>query len=585
MRRLVHAAAAAMAFVVGCGESPLENDGSITLMDGGPTSCTTDPQCDDGTYCNGAERCQVGVGCMPASAPACPNGQRCSEIGRLCYTDCDVGSDADEDGDAAEECGGLDCDDGDPDVFFGALEVCNGEDDDCDTLADDGIDCSDFDAGMRDAGRRDGGGIVLQDAGMRDAGPPPNPCNETVIGAVVGSACRAGLCSGMDCQDEIATSISGLQLRIFPGSQCGDVCDPFDTSDPCGACGTCIDYGLAGRIQLAVNQDGWGACRSDCIPTRTDRGGCARTGYACEPASGTCLEACIDDTQCRYRIDASTRQPVFDGTSTARCNATTGRCTTQGTAGVVAGDACSDDGDCMTDGLCVDQTRGGYCVSLHCQWPAFACRTGENCNERIFGGETSACLDACTVGAEPVEDRLGSTGQAVGCPLGFSCLWDGASSAATGGCFRGNYNEITTSNVGAACTTDAECYSPFGYGECAFADLRATGICTIRECFTSTDMEDGILPDIVVPGVCDGTSELCVDFSDPASEPPRTMCLQTCTSADQCAAGYACTAIISGGARVCWPECLTSADCPSGVSCVNESGGTCGTNQICTCGT
>jgi hypothetical protein len=57
-------------------------------------ACTTDPECDDGLFCNGAEMC-IGDTCRPGIDP-CP-GQSCNE--------------------ATDECGCLvdaDCDDGDP---------------------------------------------------------------------------------------------------------------------------------------------------------------------------------------------------------------------------------------------------------------------------------------------------------------------------------------------------------------------------------------------------------------------------------------------------------------------------------------
>jgi hypothetical protein len=50
--------------------------------------------------------------------------------------------DLDADGDPTPQCGGGDCDDGDPTVFFGAAESCNGRDDDCDGEIDDGCEGS-----------------------------------------------------------------------------------------------------------------------------------------------------------------------------------------------------------------------------------------------------------------------------------------------------------------------------------------------------------------------------------------------------------------------------------------------------------
>jgi hypothetical protein len=104
----------------------------------GSTDCQEDADCDDGLFCNGAERCDVTAGCGPG-APPCAEGLLCQEAAQACATACEVDADADDDGHAAAACGGDDCDDGDPGVSPGATEVCDpaGVDEDCDpgTLA------------------------------------------------------------------------------------------------------------------------------------------------------------------------------------------------------------------------------------------------------------------------------------------------------------------------------------------------------------------------------------------------------------------------------------------------------------------
>ncbi|MFK7990650.1 MAG: MopE-related protein [Sandaracinaceae bacterium] len=71
-------------------------------------------------------------GCVPAETP-CMASQSCSEEMRRCESDCATNADADGDGAIAANCGGGDCDDADGAVNPGATEVCDadGRDEDC----------------------------------------------------------------------------------------------------------------------------------------------------------------------------------------------------------------------------------------------------------------------------------------------------------------------------------------------------------------------------------------------------------------------------------------------------------------------
>lgn len=119
---------------VGCGDDDGATDAAMDA-----SGCETDEACDDGTYCNGAERCAPddpesdGRGCL-AGLPPCPDDMGCSEEEARCVTlDC---TDPDRDGDGADsvDCGGSDCDDMDPGRYPGNLEICDPEnvDEDCD---------------------------------------------------------------------------------------------------------------------------------------------------------------------------------------------------------------------------------------------------------------------------------------------------------------------------------------------------------------------------------------------------------------------------------------------------------------------
>lgn len=100
---------------------------------------TDDSVCDDGAFCNGAERCDARAGCLPGVPPFCGDGDICT----VDFCDDAAGEcahevlDNDGDGFPGTACGGLDCDDSRADVSPDASEICgNGRDDDCNGTRD-----------------------------------------------------------------------------------------------------------------------------------------------------------------------------------------------------------------------------------------------------------------------------------------------------------------------------------------------------------------------------------------------------------------------------------------------------------------
>jgi hypothetical protein len=127
------------------GGVPREDAGLPPMIDAGtdagpPPACRSDAECSDRMACNGVERCDPAVGCVPGTPIACDDGvactmDRCEEPGGTCRH---VPTDADGDGFPVAGCaGGRDCDDTNPAIRPGAIEVCNGLDDDCSGAPDD----------------------------------------------------------------------------------------------------------------------------------------------------------------------------------------------------------------------------------------------------------------------------------------------------------------------------------------------------------------------------------------------------------------------------------------------------------------
>lgn len=275
---------ALVALLVACGSSADPSRGCVSHVD-----------CDDGLFCDGAERCVDGI-CTESAAP-CAEG--CAE-GAGC-----VGCsppDGDRDGHPALGCGGDDCDDSRASVRPRGVEACNDRDDDCDGAVDEGLAFERF-------LDRDGDGHGAP-------GESRTTCYDAAYDAPVGD----------DCDD--------ARPDVHPGSK--ERCDGRDED-----CSGVVDDGAEATCELleGVAEPACvsGACRiAACAPGRGDCDGrldtgcetdvasdvdhCGACGRRCAFASGTaaCSEgACVLD-RCAAGAHVCDGRCVPD-TSTASC--------------------------------------------------------------------------------------------------------------------------------------------------------------------------------------------------------------------------------------------------------------------------
>lgn len=442
---------------------------------------------------------------------------------------------------------------------------------------------------------KDGGAdaALSGDAAMGDAAPADAMVSSTPFGPCESDAdCP----KNTFCDKQITGSIpvnglpSGmLDQSLFPGGSCSpkplapfDSAMSCDTTLPqpvqgCGSKGTCV--------LESVNDETLAGCRAACEPSATSSG-CAREGYTCDFSLHACIEGCRSDAECRIAVRDNNRDGtpdtyVIDEDSNAVCDPKTARCTHSGKTDVPTGAPCERLDDCSAGGSCFLGPRaiggldfpGGYCTAAGCDVPGRECKGDHAVCEPIrpwlgTTSDASLCLISCEVGAEPEEQRFGANGHGTNCRDGYRCHYNGGDGAANGVCVGGVYNDVRTNNIGKECTSNAECYSPYGYGTCLLysateARIRAPrGTCSILDCNAPG------LP----KNIC-GSGNECLAFAG-----DLTFCIANCETADDCAAGYACTDDDADPttASVCFPACAKNADCRATETCQRVQGSTAG---------
>ena len=369
-------------------------DASVEGRDASMTECASDEACDDGLFCNGAERCAPGTegadarGCTQGSDP-CLAGQRCDESVDECRTTCSVSADADGDGVDAVACGGADCDDTNPNRFPGNVEICDAAnvDEDCDpttfgardrdgdgyvdaaccNVGSDGArfcgdDCSDARRDMRPGfaetcdyldndcdGMTDEGASVMgfADEDRDRHGDPMAPmvaCPDTLGFSVVDD----------DCND-MDPEVHGAQLEI---------CDRKDND-----CDGMIDEAPAAvSWYVDADDDGFGTASG-------------MTRISCDPIPGYSLRS-SDCNDMDRNIGPAAREA---------CNGIDDDCNGRADAMIRPGDFEDDDGDGFADEACGGNDCDDSNASVHPGAPELCDGIDNDC-DGIADGATAMAL-------------------------------------------------------------------------------------------------------------------------------------------------------------------------------------------------
>jgi hypothetical protein len=400
-------------------------------------SCTMTPYVDPG---NGT--CPKGMYCEGAGCKACAQKDVCDGYDNDCDGIIDDGPYSDKDGDGFTNCGkvdpnkgliDVDCNDDDPKVYPGGDEVCNGKDDNCDGIIDNPTGpyavCPPGETCVPKTGQCiSNANVCTPCATSNVAGccQSPNVCDPGTQACVPPGTQDAGT----SCSGDLAcsTGICSDSAELGPTPGVTTCTSPCCTSDDCSAGDICWGAGTGGNY---------------CIPgSSVGRATLGRNepGTACsgndECRSGVCAASLCEDTCC---TNANCATPTTCAAAKLAGN-TTLACTTAGAT--APNNTCTQNSDCAS-GYCAT-----YCYNSSCSDNVSLC--AQPCCSSTQCGSYEGNQFVCNDDYYPPATASSTSAPPAGTPVVPVC--DAVQ-------LPGEPSPPPTGKVGATCRTSTDCYS------------------------------------------------------------------------------------------------------------------------------
>lgn len=452
---------------------------------------------------------------------------------------CNTGIDNDFDG--VDQC--LDCDDSNGNRYPGAPELCNGLDEDCDGMVDEGFD-GDGD-GFADCGNDP----LTFDCDDADANANPGASE---------SCAQDGTGNGID------ENCNGIADEV-----CAPDCDPVDTDG-----------------------DGTSECGGDCAPNDTTRG--PLLPEVCDGQDNDCnlftTDNCGVSDQCNFDLDGDFSNDADTCSDDLLCGC------------VVGANGCENDYRCTS--FCNTSETGaigdGCGADMTCLYDLLESANVHGCAVSTAALGTTPAGETCTSNSECRSDRCGPICTGTGCEQNFCIDWCGSDAycgsttafcrvdrqaeSIDGTCWPTNGPGLGASVVGDACTADTDC----DHGMCAASTSTCTEACcqdsdcgtgftcsvqadqigtaslisTGQSCALNTDCDTNICDNGTCAFRMSDTAPVCVP--DVAGQDDRRAGAVCASNAD-CASNFCDSAL-----GVCVDVCCSDAACPTGLGCELE---------------